>query len=103
MAIVLRKYKISASGAAAASAFILCQFCIFMFLALVLSFGKNSDLGLLLMGLLIFIDYRQLLQVGNKKALRLTIKTGLYYLLFLIIFYVLVWNAILLYALFQSR
>ena len=102
MAIVLKKYKISTSGAAAASAFILCQFCIFMFLALLLSFGKNSDLGLLLMGILLFIDYRQLLKVGNKKAFWLTVKTGWYYLLFLIIFYVLVWNAIILYAFIKS-
>ena len=102
MAIVLRKYKISFSGAAAASAYVLCQFCIFMFLALILSFGKNTDLGLLLMGILIFIDYRQLLQVGNKKALRLTIKTGLYYLLFVILFYILIGGAIILYAVLQS-
>ena len=99
MAIVLRKYKISISGAAAASAYLLCQFCIFMFIALLLSLGHKSDLGLLLMGLLVFIDYRQMLSVGNRPALRLTIKTGLWYLLELILVYTLIGGGILLFAL----
>lgn len=100
--IVLRKYKISASGAAAASAFVLCQFCIFMFLALLLSFGRNTDLGLLLMGILLFVDYRQMLKIGNKQSLGLTIKTGLWYLLFLIIFYAIIGAAILLFAMSKA-
>ena len=58
MIIVLKKYKISASGTAAASAYVLCQFCIFMFLALLFSLGRDTSLGLLLMGILLFIDYR---------------------------------------------
>ena len=99
MAIVLRKYKVSFSGAAATSAYVLCQFCIFMFLALILSFGHSSDLGLLLMGVLLFIDYRQMLKVGNRKALGLTVKTGLFYLIGLILFYALVGGAIVLFAL----
>ncbi len=100
--IVLRKYRIGASGAAAASAYVLCQFCIFMFLALLFSFGRNTDLGLLLMGILLFIDYRQMLHIGNKKALGLTIKTGLWYLLFIIIFYALLGTAILLFAMSKA-
>ena len=99
MAIVLRKYKVSFSGAAATSAYVLCQFCIFMFLALILSFGHSSDLGLLLMGVLLFIDYRQMLKVGNRKALGLTVKTGLFYLIAMILFYVLIGVAIVLFAL----
>ena len=99
MAIVLRKYKVSFSGAAATSAYVLCQFCIFMFLALLLSFGHSSDLGLLLMGVLLFIDYRQMLKVGNRKALGLTVKTGLFYLIGLILFYALIGGAIVLFAL----
>ena len=99
MAIVLRKYKVSFSGAAATSAYVLCQFCIFMFMALLLSFGHSSDLGLLLMGVLLFIDYRQMLKVGNRKALGLTVKTGLFYLIGLILFYALVGGAIVLFAL----
>ena len=99
MAIVLRKYKVSFSGAAATSAYVLCQFCIFMFMALLLSFGHSSDLGLLLMGVLLFIDYRQMLKVGNRKALGLTVKTGLFYLIGLILFYALVGGAIVRFAL----
>ena len=99
MAIVLRKYKVSFSGAAATSAYVLCQFCIFMFMALLLSFGHSSDLGLLLMGVLLFIDYRQMLKVGNRKALGLTVKSGLFYLIGLILFYALVGGAIVLFAL----
>ena len=80
MALLLRKYGVSVSGAAAASAYVLCQFCIFMFLALILSLGQNSKLGVLLMGLLLFIDYRQMLGIKNKPAFWLTVKTGLVYL-----------------------
>ena len=96
--IILRKYKIRASGAAAASAYVLCQFCIFMFLALLLSLGQNTNLGLLLMGILLFIDYRQMLHVSNKKAMGLTIKTGLWYLLFVILFYAIIGTAVFLFA-----
>ena len=96
--IILRRYKISASGAAAASAYVLCQFCIFMFLALLLSLGQNTNLGLLLMGILLFIDYQQMLQIGNKKALGLTIKTGLWYLLFVILIYAIIGIAVFLFA-----
>ena len=99
MAIILRKYNVSLSGAAAASAYLLCQFCIFMFIALLLSLGHKSNLGLLLMGLLLFIDYRQMLSVGGRKALRLTIKTGVWYLLELILVYTIIGGGILLFAL----
>ena len=89
MAILLRKYQVSVSGAAAASAYVLCQFCIFMFLALILSFGQKTELGILLMGILLFIDYRQMLGIKKKPAFWLTVKTGLVYLGFAILFYLL--------------
>lgn len=89
MAILLRKYGVSMSGAAAASAYVLCQFCIFMFLALILSFGQKTELGILLMGILLFIDYRQMLGIKKKPAFWLTVKTGLVYLGFSILFYLL--------------
>ena len=84
-----KKYKVSVSGAAAASAYVLCQFCVFMFLALLVTFGKSADLGILVMGILLFIDYRQWLAIDNKQALKLTIKTGLIYLLITVLFYLL--------------
>lgn len=101
MATQLKKYKISFSGAAAASAYVLCQYCIFMFLALIFSFGGSSKLGLAVMGLLLLIDYYQLLGVGWKTALKHTLKTGIFYLLFLILFYVLLALALVAFAIYR--
>ena len=81
-ALLRKKYKVSMSGAAAASAYILCQFCLFMFLALLLSLGQSAKLGILLMAVLVFIDYRQWLKVDNRTAFWLTVKTGILNVLF---------------------
>ena len=102
MAWLLRKkYHVSVSGAAAASAYVLCQFCVFMFLALLVTFGESSDLGVLVMGILLFIDYRQWLGIGNRKALGLTIRTGLIYLLVSVLFYLLISAVIVAVALYR--
>ena len=77
MAIVLRKKGIRVSGAAAASAYVLCQYCIFMFLALLLTWGNTADLSTLLMAVLLFIDYQQMLGLSNKAAFWLTVRTGI--------------------------
>ena len=102
MAILLKKYKVSVSGAAAASAYVLCQFCVFMFLALLVTFGRSSDLGILIMGILLFIDYQQWLQVGNKKALGLTLKTGIIYFGILVLFYTLLGTGLIAFALYRT-
>jgi hypothetical protein len=99
MAFLLRKRGVSVSGAAAASAYVLCQFCIFEFLALLLSFGNNSNLDTLVMGALLFIDYRQMLGLKNRPAFWLTVKTGLVYILIEIIFYTLLAIGLVLFAL----
>ena len=99
MAFLLRKRGISVSGAAAASAYVLCQFCIFMFLALLFSFGSNTNLNTLVMGALLFIDYRQMLALKNRPAFWLTVKTGLVYILIEVIFYMLLAGALVLFAL----
>ena len=101
MSILLRKYKVSGSGAAAASAYVLCQFCVFMLLALIISFGKSSELGVLIMGVLLFIDYRQWLQVGNRKALGLTLKTGLIYLTATLLYYLLLGTILVILSLYK--
>lgn len=102
MAVLLRKkYQVSMSGAAAASAYVLCQFCLFMFLALLLSFGHSAKLGFLLTAVLLFIDYRQWLKVGNKTAFWLTVKTGLVNVVFRGVYFLLL-GAILI-ALAYSR
>ena len=98
MSCVLRKYRISISGAAAAAGYVLCQFCIFMFLALVFTAKHETNLGLLVMGILLLIDYRQLLHIKIKPAFWLTFKTGLLYLIFLVTFYSILGASLIVFA-----
>ena len=98
MAILLRKYRISVSGAAATSAYVLCQYCTFLLLALILTFGKTTELGVLLMGILLMIDYKQMLGLRKREAFGLTLKTGLLYLGFTVLFYLLLAGAILIFS-----
>jgi len=97
-----KKYDVSVSGAAAASAYVLCQFCIFMFLALILSLGQKTELGVIVMGILLFIDYLQWLGISYRKAFGLTIKTGLIYLFFCILFYILLTSIIVAIGLLRA-
>ena len=80
MCLALRKKGMGISACAAAAAYVLCQFCFFMFFSLFLS-GDKGEIGVGLMGLLLMLDYCQLFDMNWKKSLRLTIKTGLCYLL----------------------
>ena len=97
-----KKHGVSVSGAAAASGYVLCQFCVFMFLALLVTLGQSSELGVVVMGILLFIDYRQWLGIGNKDALKLTVKTGLIYLLISVLFYFLLSAVLLTIALIKA-
>jgi hypothetical protein len=83
MLAVMRKGPLSPSACAATSAYILCQFSFFMLFAVLLSWGNNSKISLALMFLLLLIDYKQLLGVSNRKALSLTIRTGIMYAVFI--------------------
>lgn len=103
MAILLRKYQVSFSGAAAISGYILCQFCVFMFLALILSLGKKTELGGIVVAALVLIDYRQLLGVSFRKAFWLTVKTGLLMAAFALLFYLLLSIVLILVALASMR
>ena len=87
MRISLRKRSMGWAASATTAAYVLCQFSFFMLFVLILSFGKNNEIGTLFMGLLIMIDYNQLLGVGYKQSLWLTIKTGFwfFFLIFLLI------------------
>ena len=98
----LRRRGISGSGAAAASAYILCQYCIFMVLALLLSWGQSSRLGVLVMGLLLFVDFRQLLGEGPRKALGLTFRTGLMYLLVCALYYLVFFLALIVLGIIRA-
>ena len=97
-----KKHGVSVSGAAAASGYVLCQFCVFMFLALLVTLGQSSELGVVVMGILLFIDYRQWLGIGNKDALKLTVKTGLIYLLISVLFYLLLSAVLITIALIKA-
>ena len=77
MAVALRKYKVKMSAAAAASAYVLCQFSFFMLFALMLTLGEKTSIGLLLMAILLATDYW-------NKSVGLVIKTGLFYVIFLL-------------------
>ena len=81
MRIVLRKHSMGWAASATATAYVLCQFSFFMLFVLILSLGKNNEIGTLFMGLLIMIDYHQLLGVNYARSLWLTVKTGLWFAL----------------------
>lgn len=86
MSIVLRRYKVSMSAAAAAAAFVLCQFSFFMIFAVLLSFGESMSISLGLMAVLLTVDYHQWLGLRWRKSIGTVLKTGLFYgLMFLAI------------------
>ena len=96
-----KKHGVSVSGAAAASGYVLCQFCVFMFLALLFSLGQKTEIGVIVMGILLFIDYRQWLGIKPWPAVKLAVGTGLVYALVSAIFYLLLSLALILYAILK--
>ena len=74
-----RRHKQKMSAYAAASAYILCQFSFFMLFALLFSFGKSAEIGIILITALLMWDYHQWLGVPWKKSFWLVLKTGLWY------------------------
>ena len=81
MGIALKRFKLGMSACAAASAYILCQFSFFMLFAVLLTFGESTSLGVLLMGLLLMIDFREWLDVSWKESLKITLRLGIWYAL----------------------
>ena len=79
MSLALRRYKQRMSAYAAASAYILCQFSFFMLFALLFSFGKSAEIGIILIFVLLMWDYHQWLGAPWKKSFWLVLKTGLCY------------------------
>ena len=73
-----RRHKQRMSAYAAASAYILCQFSFFMLFALLFSFGKSAEIGIVLITVLLMWDYHQWLGVRWKKSFWLVLKTGIY-------------------------
>lgn len=81
MCFALKKKEMSISACAATAAYVLCQFCFFMFFSLFLATKEKGEIGVGLMAVLLTIDFNQMFGIGWKKGLGLTIKTGLFYLL----------------------
>ncbi len=97
MRIVLRKHSMRWAASATTAAYVLCQFSFFMLFVLILSLGKSNEIGIAFMGLLIMIDYNQLFGIGYKKSFWLTVRTGLYLLLFVSLLFLLLIVAITIY------
>ena len=97
MRIVLRKHSMGWAASATTAAYVLCQFCFFMLFVLILSLGRSNEIGILFMGLLIMIDYHELFGVSYRKSFWLTVKTGLYFLLFIALLIALLIVAITVY------
>ena len=98
MSFCLRKQQVRWSAAAAASAYVLCQFCFFMLFAVLLTWGESTSVSFILMLLLIMLDYRQWLGLRWKKSIGLTIKTGLVYVLIYVLIIFLVSMVVLAFA-----
>ena len=81
MCLALRKRQMGVSACAATAAYVLCQFCFFMFFSLFLGSKERGEIGISLMAVLLTIDYRQLFGTGWKKGFLLALKTGVYYAL----------------------
>jgi len=90
MRFCLRKQKVSWSAAAAASAYILCQFCFFMFFAVLLTWGHTTSIGTIVQALILLVDYRQWLSLSWRQSLGRTIKTGIIYYTIYVLFWIVV-------------
>lgn len=90
MRFCLRKQKVSWSAAAAASAYILCQFCFFMFFAVLLTWGHTTSIGTIVQALILIVDYRQWLSLSWRQSIGRTIKTGIIYYSIYILFWIVV-------------
>lgn len=97
-----RRHKMKMSATAAASAYILCQYSFFMLFALLISFGKSAQIGVVLMLALLVWDYHQWLGTGYKKSLRLAISTGIRYGILFVGFYLLAAGAAFLFAVVRT-
>ena len=102
MCFALRKKDMSISACAAATAYILCQFCFFMFFSLFFASKDKGEIGIGLMAVLLTIDYAQLFGIGWKNGLKLTVRTGLWYLLACLFLLILLVAVVCLYILLAS-
>jgi hypothetical protein len=80
-----RKHDIKLAAAAAMAGYTLCQVCFFKIFVMLFTLGRDIEAGLLLTAIILTIDYHQLFGVGYKRSLWLTVKTGLLYVLLLLL------------------
>ena len=73
-----RRYKISRSACAAATAYVLCQFSFFMLFAVLMTLGESASISVTLMCLLLMLDYHEWLGVSWKRSFWLAVKTGIW-------------------------
>lgn len=78
-----RKPGLSFSASATVSSFILCQFCCFMMILLLLTLGRDHSLGGVGMLIIMTIDFHQLFDMHWRKALRKSIQVGILFYAFL--------------------
>ena len=102
MCFALKKKDMSKSACAAATAYILCQFCFFMFFSLFFATKSKGEIGIGLMAVLLTIDYSQLFGVDWNNGLKITVKTGLWYILACLVLIILLSAAVGLYLLIAS-
>ena len=69
---------------------------------LLFSWGGKAELGLLITGLLLFVDYRQWLGLRSRPAFWLTVKTGVLMVIFRVLVYLLLAAGLLLFAYFRA-
>ena len=102
MCFALKKKDMSKSACAAATAYILCQFCFFMFFSLFFSSKDKGEIGVGLMAVLLTIDYAQLFGTNWKKGLKLTVKTGIWYLLTLLLLTIIIGAIVAVYVMVNA-
>ena len=98
MCISLRKRKMSKSACAATAAYVLCQYCFFMFFSLFFGGKGKGEISAGLMLVLLTVDYRQLFGTGWKGGFGLALKTSLWYGLVFLLLIALLVGAIALYV-----
>ena len=74
-----------------------------MLFAVLFTLGESKSIGVSLMLLLITTDLHQLLDVGWKKSLGLTIRTGVFYVLILGLVFLLISVLVVSLAWFNGR
>lgn len=103
MALALRRYKLGAAACATASAYVLCQFSFFMLFSVLLTWGRQTSIGIVLMAILLTVDYRQLLGISWGKSIRRTLATGIYYFLIYGLLLILVSIGVVILAYFRGN